>query len=80
MKKTVGTGYTEAQIVADRLANDKFIGYLPTKGEYIIATYFQPSGYGWSKYFMNKLDLIDHLREQGNDALALTVAEYSYVK
>lgn len=81
MKKTyIGSGYTRAEIIAERLPNvfglDKFIGYIPTKDEFVVASKFKPTGYGWSKYFMNTADLIEYLRDMNYDSLALEVYNY----
>lgn len=48
---TIGTGYTEATIL-EFITDDKskFIGYIPTKQEYIIATVFADNSYGWTTY------------------------------
>lgn len=86
-KKLIGTGYTTAEIIAERLPNafgvDKFIGYIATKDEYIVASKFKSQekglkdAYGWSKYFMDIADLVDYLREDmGYDSLAQEVFEY----
>lgn len=79
-KKHIGTGYTKAEIIAERLPNifgeNKFIGYIPMKDEFIVATKFQHNSYGWSKYFMNITDLVEYLRENNYDSLALEVYEY----
>ena len=76
-----GIGYTRAEVIADRLpgkyGQDKFIGYIATKDEYVVATKFTDGAYGWSKYFMDVSDLVDYLREDmGDDALACHVFEY----
>lgn len=48
---TIGTGYTEA-VILEFITDDnsKFIGYIPTKKEYIIATVFADNAYGWTTY------------------------------
>lgn len=65
-----GSGYTTATIVMDRLpasfGQDKFLGYIPTKDEWIIATKFMGGAYGWTKYFMSLDSLSDHLLEHHN--------------
>jgi hypothetical protein len=80
-KKMIGTGYTQAEIIAERLPSvfgqDKFIGYIPTKDEYIVSSKFYGNAYGWSKYFMNIADLVEYLREDmGYDSLAMEAFDY----
>jgi hypothetical protein len=86
-KKMIGTGYTQAEIIAERLPSvfgqDKFIGYIPTKDEYIVASKFYgmdgvtKNAYGWSKYFMDIADLVEYLREDmGYDSLAMEAFDY----
>ena len=58
-----GTGYTRAFITVDRLQDDKFIAYIPTKDEHIVATKFANGAYGWTKYAVNMQDLEDLLKE-----------------
>ena len=77
---TRGTGYTKATVIvnsisSDEIGREKFIGYIPTKDEYIIASKFEGNGYGWTKYFRVLSDLIDHLREKGQHQLACDVLE-----
>lgn len=71
--KTLGTGYTKAQIIVE-MENNKFVGYIPTNGEYIIATNDNRGGYCWSKYFPDLKNLLNHLKEQKE--LADAVLDY----
>ena len=75
-----GRGYTKATILTDRLPSSfgqqKFIGYLPHKDEWIIASKFLGGGYGWSKYFMTLESLVDHLEAKGFLSLAVDAVEH----
>lgn len=59
------------ELIADRLSSkygsDKFIGYIASKDEYVIATHFKPHGYGWSQYFQTSAELIEYIAEDKND-------------
>ncbi len=76
--ETLGSGYTTAEIIADRLpksyGTSKFIGYIPTKNEWIIASHAVPYGYCWSEYFMSLDSLLEEIKD--DKALMLTVIEY----
>ena len=71
-----GTGYTRAFILVDRMRDDKFIGYIPTKDEYVIATKFTEGGYGWSEYFMNLEDLLKHLESISLNSYSKSVLDF----
>ena len=71
-----GSGYTKAFIAVDRMRDDKFIGYIPTKDEWIIATKFTDGAYGWSKYFMDLDSLIEHLNELSRNSYSLSVVNF----
>ena len=58
-----GLGYTSAFIAVDRLQDNKFIGYIPTKDEWIVATKFNEGAYGWSKYVRDMQGLEELLQE-----------------
>jgi len=58
-----GDSYTRAYIAVDRLQDNKFIGYIPTKDEWIVATKFNDGAYGWSKYAMDMQGLEELLQE-----------------
>ena len=58
-----GTGYTRAFIAVDRLRDNKFIGYILSKDEWVVATKFTEGGYGWSKYARSMQELEELLQE-----------------
>ena len=58
-----GIGYTRAFIAVDRLRDNKFIGYIVTKDEWVVATKFVGGAYGWSKYARSMQELEELLQE-----------------
>jgi len=49
-----GIGYTRAFIAVDRMRDNRFIGYIPTKDEWIIAIKGIDGSYSNSKYFLDE--------------------------
>ena len=71
-----GLGYTKATVIVDRLSLNRFIGYIPTKGEYIIATKFENNGYGWTHYYREIEDIVNDLKKEGCYSPALEVLKF----
>ncbi len=71
-----GRGYTKAVVIADRLSRERFIGYIPTKGEYIIATKFENNGYGGTHYYREIEDIVNDLKKEGCYSPALEVLKF----
>jgi len=73
-----GSGYTRAFVIVDRLASERFIGYIPTKDEYVLATRFENGAYGWSHYARDTQELEELLTTaniRGADAILLEALE-----
>ena len=64
----IGTGYTEATIL-EFIKDDKskFIGYIPTKEEYIIATVFADNSYGWTIYGSSIQNVLESYKHKNTD-------------
>ncbi len=76
-----GTGYTRAFVVADRIASERFIGYIPTKDEYVLATRFEGGAYGWSHYARDTHELEEMLKNaniRGYEAILLEVIDNTH--
>jgi len=71
-----GTGYTMAFILVDRMRDDKFIAYIPTKDEYIIARKGVNGSYCNSEYFMSLESLIKHLNAMSNNSYSKSILDF----
>ena len=69
-----GIGYTRAYIAIDRMRDNRFIGYIPTKDEWIIAIKGNDGSYCNSMYFMDFDSIRDYLTDMSLNSYAMSIS------